>query len=138
MLAVLSEQPLLVQLRIQQLAQCWQKNTHSSHDSTFSSLRPVSEGTAVLQHLKDQAVAVCAHTCCSLMALRLQCTELSQCSCCCACASPETGTTAQSKQIHLNRQGPTRRALQNRSRAITPLIFARGTGTAVHTEAVKS
>lgn len=138
MLAALSEQPLLVQLRIQQPAQCWQKNAHSPHDSTISSLRPVSKGTAVLQHLKDQAVAVCAHTCCSLMALRLQCTELSQCSCCCACASPETGTTAQSKQIHLNRQGPTPRALQNRSRAITPLIFARGTGTAVHTEAVKS
>lgn len=143
MLTVSNKQLLFVQVRIQQLVKCWQKNIYSSSiSSIFSIIRnlvPVSKETPVIQQLQLLVYNwVSAHICFFITALELPpATRSAESSGCAAAAALQK--RAQQHQTNgsvFNRQAPTSTTLQSESRATPPQRL--GINTPVGTGGVES
>lgn len=149
MLTVSNKQLLFVQVRIQQLVKCRQKNVYSSSiSSIFTIIRnmmPVSKETSMMQQLQLLVYnCASAHICYFIMTLKLPPATHSAESSAGAAAAAELVALQKHAQQHntkgsiCNRQVPMSRGLQNKIRAITPQILTYGIDTTVHTGGGKS
>lgn len=146
MLTVSNKELLFVEVRIRQLVKCWQKNIYSSSiSSIFSVIRnlmPVSRETSMMQQLQLLVYdCVSVHICYFITTLKLPpATHRAESSARAAApmALQKYAPQHQTNGSIFGRQVHTSRALQNKSRAVTPWIFTDGIDTTVHAGGVKS